>query len=257
MTVSNRLDNRHFLIVDDEAFIRELVSRYLKRAGAEAVVEAADGREAIAAIGAHDMVFDAILTDVRMQPIDGLELLRAIRTGANGLKRNTPVIMLTSHSESHIVAEALALDADGFVVKPVEHSALIARVNRAIQRLVPIQSASAYALVGPDGAPRPISAMTIAAAPPTKALFISEEPEQPLITPPEPAQQARLLPLDRVRVNSILARDIILEGTERLLLAAPIILTQALLDRFMDLRSIYGHFPEIYAFESNTPDETP
>jgi CheY-like chemotaxis protein len=255
--IADRLDNRHFLVVDDEAFIRTLISRYLKRSGAAAVVEVADGREAIAAIGAHDMVFDAVVTDVRMQPIDGLELLRAIRTGAGGLKRNMPVIMLTSHSESHIVTEALALDADGFVVKPVEHAVLISRVVRALRRLVPIQSASSYAFVGPDGAPRPISAMTIDPAPPTKALMVSEDLPLSPAPPPhlEPTQQARMLPLDRVMPNSILARDIILEGTERLLIAAPVILTAALLERLADLETIYGFFPNLFVFETTSAAE--
>src|SRR5581483_6515261 len=98
MSETERLKNRHFLVVDDEAFIRTLVARFLRRSGAAGVVEAADGREAIGAIESCDMAFDAVISDIKMQGMNGLELLSAIRTGAGGLKRNTPVLMLTAHA---------------------------------------------------------------------------------------------------------------------------------------------------------------
>jgi CheY-like chemotaxis protein len=251
MNTHERLDNRHFLVVDDEPFIRTLVGRFLTRAGAAQVVEAADGREAIALIGSHDMVFDAVITDVRMQPIDGIELLRAIRTGAGGLKRNTPVLMLTAHAEADLVSEALALDADAFVLKPVDREALIERVLRALQRTVTIQGVSAYALVGKDGAPRPISSMALAPAPPTKPLTITVgAPVDDAPEPPHnPTPRVEMVPLDRVKTNSILARDIHLANTERLLIAAPVILTRTLLDRLMDLRKVHDSFPHVFVFE--------
>jgi CheY-like chemotaxis protein len=139
MSLAGRLENRHFLVVDDEEFVRALVARFLKRSGAAGVVEAADGREAIAAIASYEMVFDAIISDVKMRPMNGIELLRAIRTGAEGLKRNTPIVMLTAHAEAELVEQALALDADAFVVKPVKREALLERVLRVLQRAVPLR----------------------------------------------------------------------------------------------------------------------
>ena len=135
MNTVDCLANRHFLVVDDEGFIRTLVARFLKRSGAAAVVEAADGGQAMAAIASYDMTFDAIISDINMRPVSGIELLRAIRTGAGGLKRNTPVLLLTVHAEAELVAEAMALDADAFVLKPVERKSLIDRVLRVLESM--------------------------------------------------------------------------------------------------------------------------
>ncbi len=155
MNTEDRLANRHFLVVDDEEFIRSLIVRFLKQAGAAGVVEAADGMQAIEAIGKSDMAFDAVITDIKMRRMNGLELLRAIRTGARGLKRNMPVLVLTAHAEAEHVAEALALDADAFVVKPVGREPLIDRVIRVLERTVPIQSVASY---GPTPTTLPASA---------------------------------------------------------------------------------------------------
>jgi CheY-like chemotaxis protein len=271
MSIAGRLSNRHFLVVDDEEFVRALVARFLKRSGAAGVVEAADGREAIAAIGSYDMVFDAIISDVRMRPMDGIELLRAIRTGAGGLKRNFPVVMLTAHAEAELVEQALALDADAFVVKPVKREALLERVLRVLQRAVPIQPAANYAAIGkaleaglpssavPPGAER--EPMSIGPAPPTKDLYISIEA---FVTPSldglatgglvgaaarSGAAAPQKVALSRVKANSILAQNIYLVDSPRLLLAAPTILTSAMLDRLKDLRAVHDCYSHVYVIE--------
>jgi CheY-like chemotaxis protein len=260
MNTADCLANRYFLVVDDEAFIRTLVARFLKKAGAAGVVEAADGREAIAAIGSYDMVFDAVISDVRMRPMNGLELLSAIRTGEGGLKRNTPVLMLTAHAEAGLVTDALALDADAFVVKPVERDALIERVLRVLERTVTIQPVAAYQAAG---IAQPI---VLGPAPPTKPLRLSVEaftapsPDATAIPSPprrtaagggKPLAEAHKVALDLVRVNSILAKDIYFDVADapKLLVAAPAILTQVLLDRLKDLRQVHDSYSHVYVIE--------
>ncbi len=211
MSIEDQLANRHFLVVDDEEFIRTLIVRFLKQAGAAGVVEAGDGMQAIEAIGKSDMAFDAVITDIKMRQMNGLELLRAIRTGARGLKRNMPVLVLTAHAEAEHVAEALALDADAFVVKPVGREQLVDRVIRVLERTVPIQSVESY---GPTPTTLP--------APPSHAL-----------------DQVKEIALGQVRENSILTQDIHIGNPEMLLVAAPVILTKALLDRLKDLRQFH------------------
>jgi CheY-like chemotaxis protein len=255
VTTEERLANRHFLVVDDESFIRNLVARFLMRSGAGEVVEVPDGRQAMAAIASHDMVFDAVITDVRMQPVDGIELLRAIRTGAGGLKRNTAVLMLTAHAEAELVAEALALDVDAFVLKPVEREVLIERVLRALDRTAPIASIASYAAVTADGRPRPLSAVALAPAPPTKALNVTVEALLDVVAEPElepepsPTPAVHMVPLADVRPNSILARDIHLASTSQLLVAAPVIMTRALIDRLLDLRNIHDGHAHVFVFD--------
>ena len=84
MKTMDRLTNRYFLVVDDEDFVRTLVARFLKQSGAAGVIEVANGQQAISAINSYDMTFDAVVTDINMRPMNGLELLSAIRTGRAG-----------------------------------------------------------------------------------------------------------------------------------------------------------------------------
>jgi two-component system chemotaxis response regulator CheY len=212
MSTADRLANRYFLVVDDEEFIRSLVVRFLKQAGAAGIVEAPDGLQAIEEILKYDMAFDAVITDIKMRELNGLELLRAIRCGARGLKRNMPVLVLTAHSEAENVAEALSLDADCFVVKPVGREVLIDGVARVLERTVPIKSVAAY---GPAPKTLPASAL------------------------PETQGQVKEIPLSQVRENSILTKDIHIGNPEMLLVAAPVILTRAMLDRLNDLRDLH------------------
>jgi CheY-like chemotaxis protein len=262
MSMAARLANRHFLVVDDEEFVRSLVARFLKRSGAAGVVEAADGHEAIAAIGSYEMVFDAIISDVKMRPMNGIELLRAIRTGADGLKRNIPVVMLTAHAEAELVEQALALDADAFVVKPVKREALLERVLRVLQRAVPIQPAASYAAIGNETAVVPASPATpVGPAPPTKDLYVSisafaapgadGQAEGGLVGAATRSAVAmpQKVALGKVKANSILAQNIYLVDSPRLLLAAPTILTAAMLDRLKDLRHVHDCHSHLFVIE--------
>jgi CheY-like chemotaxis protein len=255
MSLIDRLANRHFLVVDDEEFVRSLVARFLMRSGAANVVEAADGREAIAAIGSYEMVFDAIISDVKMRPMDGIELLRSIRTGAGGLKRNTPVVMLTAHAEAELVDQALALDANAFVVKPVKREALINRVLRVLLHVVPIQSVTQYAAVATNESGAALPAL--APAPPTKDLYVSiaglaaaSSDAQAAEGLAESAVAApQRIAIGKVKPNSILAQNIYLVDSPRLLLAAPAILTTALLDRLKDLRQVHDCYSHVFVIE--------
>jgi CheY-like chemotaxis protein len=259
MNTIDCLANRYFLVVDDESFIRTLIARFLKRSGAAEVVEAADGGQAMALIASYDMTFDAVITDANMHPVNGIELLRAIRTGAGGLKRNTPVLMLTVHAESELVAEALALDADAFVLKPVEREALIDRVLRVLKHTVPIAPAATYAAVGSgNAAARKAAPVAVGPAPRLKLLEVSEAA---LATTPhsgrtasaqarallvaDPVAVAQTVALGAVKANSILAKDIFVSNTSTLLLAAPAILTQTVLDRLTDLDHIHSAYSHV------------
>ncbi len=115
------------LVIDDEPLIREVVRRLLGREGCD-VAEAPDGTSGLAmAAGRH---FDAVITDVRMPGLSGLELL-------GELKRANPegvVIMMTGYADMEMVLAALRADADDFVMKPVNVHALAAVVRRAIDR---------------------------------------------------------------------------------------------------------------------------
>jgi DNA-binding NarL/FixJ family response regulator len=278
MIASDRLANRHFLVVDDEEFVRVLVTRFLNRSGAAGVVAVADGREAIDAILNYEMAFDAVITDINMRPMNGIDLLRAVRMGTEGLKRNMAVIVLTAHSEAALVAEALALDANAFVVKPVEREVLVERIMRVLEHTQPIQPAAWYGAIGDSAAMDALAAnmlqlealeaepfaqagTTLDAAPPTKPLLVSiasalrpalaqRAARLPTIhgslESRSPVAEARRIALEDIEANSILAQDIYIVDTPRLLLAAPVILTRAMLDRLKDLGQIHDCYSHMF-----------
>src|SRR5437868_4679302 len=105
-------EQQSILLVDDEDFSRTMVSQMLRRIGFGDVVVAADGYQAITLL--RDQPITAVLTDFRMPGMHGLQLLKAIRTGATAAERNLPCAMLTSYAERNLVGLAIVLDVDTF-----------------------------------------------------------------------------------------------------------------------------------------------
>jgi two-component system, response regulator PdtaR len=111
------------LVVDDEPGIRHLVRHILKRAGVSTILEAGDGSSALEQAATHHP--DLIISDVRMSPRGGLDLLQRVREGAAGINPNTRVVLLTAYSDRSLVDLATSLGADGFVEKPFSSQYLI------------------------------------------------------------------------------------------------------------------------------------
>jgi two-component system OmpR family response regulator len=114
------------LVVEDENTMREALRQGLEEEN-HAVTLACDGLEGLHAAEAHD--FDAILLDVMMSGLDGVELVRRLR--ASG--RQTPVLMLTARDAANDVVRGLDAGADDYLTKPFSFRVLLARL-RAISR---------------------------------------------------------------------------------------------------------------------------
>jgi EAL domain-containing protein (putative c-di-GMP-specific phosphodiesterase class I)/CheY-like chemotaxis protein len=112
------------LLVDDEPALRRALARLLGLSGTH-VVTAADGREAIACLKTSS--FDVIVSDIRMPEMDGLSLLRAIRTQ----DLDVPVIFLTGSPTVDSAIEAIEYGAFQYLTKPIDAGKLTAVVNRA------------------------------------------------------------------------------------------------------------------------------
>ena len=115
------------LIVDDDADVREVVSEVLLRDGLE-VVQAEDGRTGLERARAD--LPTAVVLDISMPNMDGLEVLRQLKTLAPQL----PVIMLTSTDDIRVAVEAMQLGAYDYVTKPFELDELTLHVRRAVER---------------------------------------------------------------------------------------------------------------------------
>jgi len=114
------------LVVDDEPTLREVVVRYLERAGYRAL-EAGDGDEAEALL--RNRPPDLVILDLMLPGTDGLELCRRIRADSA-----LPVIMLTARGEEADRIVGLELGADDYVTKPFSPRELVARVRTVLRR---------------------------------------------------------------------------------------------------------------------------
>ena len=113
------------LVVDDEAGIRTLLARVLKKEGYE-VDEAEDGIAGLrcAETGRHDM----LLLDLKMPGKDGLEVMSTLRRAGHEM----PILMLTAHSSVETAVQAMKLGAFDYIRKPFDVEELKATVQRAL-----------------------------------------------------------------------------------------------------------------------------
>jgi CheY-like chemotaxis protein len=117
------------LIVDDVAMNRDIAGSILRAAGYE-VTCVAGGADAIAAIKATE--FDAVLMDVRMPAMDGLEATRHIR-GLEGRRGTVPIVALTAQDFPEQIAACQKAGMNGHMSKPFDPDKLAAAVVRAVK----------------------------------------------------------------------------------------------------------------------------
>jgi DNA-binding NtrC family response regulator len=116
------------LIVDDDPALLQALPEALRLRMESVMVETADsGEAALDLIAARD--YDAIVTDIKMPGMDGIELLNEIRARWPG----TPTLIITGHGEHDLVVEALRGGAYDFIQKPIDRDFFVASLNRAIQ----------------------------------------------------------------------------------------------------------------------------
>jgi two-component system KDP operon response regulator KdpE len=115
------------LLVDDDAAIRQALRTTLSSLGF-AVQQASNGEEAIATLRTNQ--FDAILLDVNMPGMGGLDACRKIRN----LLPTLPILMLTVRDSQDDIVQALDAGADDYIAKPFHIRELIARLKVAIRR---------------------------------------------------------------------------------------------------------------------------
>ncbi len=115
------------LIVEDNDFVRMQIVRYLSDAGF-VTREASDGQ---VALDQFTKDIDLAIVDVRMEPIDGFEFIKALR----GRNIETPVILVTGDQNPDLLNEANKWGVNAVLMKPVQKDRLIKMVTRAIQQV--------------------------------------------------------------------------------------------------------------------------
>ena len=169
-------DQRTVLIVEDEDNMRRMLGALLRRAGYR-VLEARDGGEALGVL--DDAAVHAVVTDLKMPRMNGLELLEAIRRRRGSL----PVILLTAHGTIGSAVEALKQGAFDYLTKPFDPDEVQQVVEKAVRTSELQQSEAslepdedpAKLLLGESRALREVKRMIERVAPTTATVLITGE----------------------------------------------------------------------------------
>lgn len=115
------------LVVDDAAFMRQMLKVILETAGHEIVCEAVNGVEAVEKYKAYRP--DVVTLDITMPEMEGIEALRRIRQ----VDPNAKVIMCSAMGQQKLIVEAIQLGARDFIVKPFQSQRVLETVSKITQ----------------------------------------------------------------------------------------------------------------------------
>jgi two-component system cell cycle sensor histidine kinase/response regulator CckA len=126
-TTLSEATTRCVLVVDDEESVREVISEILESAGYR-VLLAADGREALDLYGAHASEIDAVLLDMTMPRMNGVECFRALRQDHPGAR----VLLMSGYNEQDATGRFDSAGLAGFVQKPFAARTLLGTLERSL-----------------------------------------------------------------------------------------------------------------------------
>lgn len=142
----HHLNNRTFLVVEDDQAQLSLIGKILQMMGADRVVYAANGPDALDLFGQTRI--DFVITDLRMSPMDGFELSRRIRAMNVQTVREIPIIVSTGYSTQLNIENARDAGVTEILRKPYMPVDLFHRVLSILDR--PRHFVAGNAFTGPD-----------------------------------------------------------------------------------------------------------
>jgi DNA-binding response OmpR family regulator len=145
LATSDYLRPISFLVVDDRAYMRRVIKSILETLGCKRMDEAHHGGEAMSIM--RSWAPDIVLTEWLLQPMSGLEFLKAVRADKGNLKF-TPVIMITSETRREKVIQARNAGVTEYVAKPFNAKNMLLRIREVIERPRPFVDVGIY--FGPD-----------------------------------------------------------------------------------------------------------
>ncbi|CAN5895244.1 response regulator [soil metagenome] len=125
-----RLEVLKILVVDDNHHMRMMLSEILRAVGLQNIYEAGDGAEALQQMRAHPI--DIVLTDLAMEPLDGIDFVRLLRNSPDSPNPMIPVIMITGHSTMRRISEARDVGINEFLAKPLTTRGVLDRLQKVI-----------------------------------------------------------------------------------------------------------------------------
>lgn len=141
-----RYDLLKILLVDDNRYMRRLLVEILQAIGVKDIFEANDGAEGLQML--RDNTVDIVMTDLSMQPLDGIDFVRLLRNSPDSPNPLMPVIMITGHSTMARVSEARDAGVNEFLTKPLTARGVVERLHEAVEHPRPYVRTEDY--FGPE-----------------------------------------------------------------------------------------------------------
>ena len=115
------MTTKNLLVVDDSATTRMLITLTLKKGDDFRIIEASDGKEALAHLDSQHV--DLVLTDINMPIMDGLKLISLMKS--NPTYKDIPVVVITTEGAREDREKGLALGAKSYITKPIQTTSLL------------------------------------------------------------------------------------------------------------------------------------
>ena len=117
------------LVVEDSPMMRQLLVFALSRVKNLKVTEADDGVDGLRKLAGNK--FDLILTDINMPIMDGLKLVKRVRS--DPMHKETPIIIITTEGSTEDLQRAMQLGANAYITKPIQAPQVIAKVKELLK----------------------------------------------------------------------------------------------------------------------------
>ena len=129
-----KFNNLKILTIDDSPMIQTIIKNILisYEVDRNNIYQAGDGAAGL--VLAEQKNLDVILCDLSMEPMDGFEFVKRLRSHPNEQIRDKPVIVLTVHGEQAVVAKAGKLAIDGYMLKPISPVTLRQRITQVLSK---------------------------------------------------------------------------------------------------------------------------
>jgi len=125
-----RLELLKILLVDDNRHTRMMLAEILRAVGIQHVLEANDGAQGLQML--RNQAVDIIITDLAMEPLDGIDFVRLLRNSPDSPNPMAPVIMITGHSTMRRFREARDVGVNEFLAKPITARGVLSRLGQVI-----------------------------------------------------------------------------------------------------------------------------
>ncbi len=123
----------HILVVDDDIFARDLIIRIMKEIGTGQISSADNGYEALNVLQEDQWRVDVILLDLEMPRMNGYEFIKKLRNEFEPPLSETPVIVISGHSDKQALDRTNELGVGLFLLKPITIDQVVTRINAAMR----------------------------------------------------------------------------------------------------------------------------